>query len=57
MLKKLYAKSEMRFEIMWIVAYVVLASAGDNLSAGMLCMSHWRPMDRKIAVAEYGGIV
>jgi len=32
MLKKLYNKSEIRFAVIWIIAYVVLASAGDNLS-------------------------
>lgn len=33
MLKRLYDKSELWFALAWIVAYVVLASAGDNLSA------------------------
>ena len=33
MMKKLYDKSEIRFALAWIIAYVVLASAGDNLSA------------------------
>jgi membrane protease YdiL (CAAX protease family) len=33
MLKKLYEKSEMWFAVAWIIAYVVLASAGDNVSA------------------------
>ena len=33
MLKNLYIKSELGFALMWIVAYVVLASVGDNLSA------------------------
>jgi len=32
MLKKLYEKSRIVFAVAWIVAYVVLASAGDNLS-------------------------
>lgn len=32
MLKKLYNKSEIRFAVIWIIAYVVLVSAGDNLS-------------------------
>lgn len=32
MLKKLYDKNEILFAIVWIVAYVVLASAADNLS-------------------------
>ncbi len=32
MIKKLYQKSELWFAIVWIVAYVVLASIGDNLS-------------------------
>ena len=32
MLKKLYNKSEIWFALIWIIAYVVLASAGDNLS-------------------------
>lgn len=33
MLKKLYEKSQIVFAVAWIIAYVVLASAGDNLSA------------------------
>lgn len=33
MLKKLYEKSELWFAAAWIIAYVVLASAGDNISA------------------------
>ena len=32
MLKKLYEKSELCFSIVWIIAYVILASIGDNLS-------------------------
>ena len=32
MLKKLYEKSEIWFAAAWIIAYVVLASAGDNIS-------------------------
>ena len=32
MLKKFYDKSELTFSIIWIVAYCVLASIGDNLS-------------------------
>ena len=35
MLKKLYEKSEIWFAAAWIVAYVVLASAGDNISADL----------------------
>lgn len=35
MLKKLYEKSEIWFAVAWIIAYVVLASAGDNISAGL----------------------
>ena len=35
MLKKLYAKSEIWFAAAWIIAYVVLASTGDNLSADL----------------------
>ena len=35
MLKKLYDKSELVFAIVWIVAYVVFASLGDNLSASV----------------------
>lgn len=35
MLKKLYEKSEIWFAIAWIIAYVVLASAGDNLSTDL----------------------
>ena len=33
MLKKLYEKSEIWFAVAWIIAYVVLASIGDNISA------------------------
>ena len=33
MIKKLYEKSEIWFAVAWIIAYVVLASAGDNVSA------------------------
>ena len=33
MIEKLYKKSDIWFAIAWIVAYVVLASIGDNLSA------------------------
>lgn len=32
MLKKLYGKSELWFALAWIIAYVVLASTGDNVS-------------------------
>lgn len=32
MIKRLYEKSEIWFAVAWIVAYVVLASIGDNLS-------------------------
>ena len=35
MLKKLYKKSEIWFAVAWIIAYVVLASAGDNISADL----------------------
>ena len=35
MLKKLYEKSELWFALAWIVAYVVLASVGDNISADL----------------------
>ena len=35
MLKKLYEKSELWFALAWIVAYVVLASIGDNISADL----------------------
>ena len=35
MLKKFYNRSELWFAITWIVAYVVLASAGDNLSQAL----------------------
>ena len=34
-MKKLYAKSEIWFAVVWIIAYVVLASIGDNLSADL----------------------
>ena len=34
-MKKLYAKSESWFSVAWIIAYVVLASAGDNISADL----------------------
>ena len=33
MLKKLYGKNQILFAVAWIIAYVVLASAGDNVSA------------------------
>ena len=33
MIKNLYKKSEICFAVTWIIAYVVLASVGDNLSA------------------------
>ena len=33
MIKKLYEKSEIWFAIAWIIAYMVLASIGDNISA------------------------
>lgn len=32
MIKKLYEKSQIWFAVVWIIAYVVLASAGDNIS-------------------------
>ena len=35
MLKKIYEKSEIWFAIAWIIAYVVLASIGDNVSADL----------------------
>ena len=35
MLKKLYEKSELWFALVWIIAYVILASAGDNVSADL----------------------
>ena len=35
MLKKLYEKSRIVFAVTWILAYVVLASTGDNLSAAL----------------------
>ena len=35
MLKKLYEKSEIWFAVVWIIAYVVLASTGDNISADL----------------------
>ena len=34
-MKKLYKKSELWFALAWIIAYVVLASTGDNISAGL----------------------
>ncbi len=34
-LKKLYEKSEIWFAVAWIIAYVVLASTGDNISADL----------------------
>ena len=33
MFKKLYGKSEIWFAVAWIIAYVILASTGDNISA------------------------
>ena len=35
MLKKLYGKSQILFAVAWIIAYVVLASAGDNVSVDL----------------------
>ena len=35
MLKKLYEKSQLWFALAWIIGYVVLASAGDNISAAL----------------------
>ena len=35
MLKKLYDKSKIRFAVLWIIAYCVLMSAGDSLSAAV----------------------
>lgn len=35
MLKKLYEKSRIVFAVAWIIAYVVLASMGDNISADL----------------------
>ena len=35
MLKKRYEKSEIWFAVAWIIAYVVLASTGDNVSADL----------------------
>ena len=35
MLKKLYGKNQILFAVAWIIAYVVLASAGDNVSADL----------------------
>lgn len=34
-MKKLYEKSELAFSIVWIVAYCVLLSVGDNISEGI----------------------
>ena len=34
-MKKLYKKSELWFALAWIIAYVLLASAGDNISADL----------------------
>ena len=34
-MRKLYEKSEIWFAVAWIVAYVVLASTGDNISADL----------------------
>ena len=35
MLKKLYEKNQIMFAVAWIIAYVVLASMGDNISADL----------------------
>ena len=35
MLKKLYAKSEIWFAVAWIIAYVVIVSTADNISADL----------------------
>lgn len=34
-MKKLYEKSELWFALLWIIAYVVLASIGDNVSTAL----------------------
>ena len=34
-MKKLYEKSELWFALAWIIAYVILASTGDNISADL----------------------
>lgn len=34
-MKKLYVKSELWFSLLWIIAYVVLFSLADNVSAGL----------------------
>ena len=34
-MKKLYEKSQLGFALAWIIAYVVLASMGDNISADL----------------------
>jgi membrane protease YdiL (CAAX protease family) len=35
MLKKLYDRSELWFAIAWIIAYIILASTGDNISEAL----------------------
>ena len=35
MIKKLYEKSEIWFAVVWIIAYVILASIGDNISTNI----------------------
>ena len=35
MLKKLYQKSQLVFALAWIIAYVILASAGDHISEAL----------------------
>ena len=42
MLKKLYEKSRLVFALTWIIAYVVLASTGDNITADMPCILLWQ---------------
>ena len=34
-MKKLYEKSQLGFALAWIIAYVILASMGDNISADL----------------------
>ena len=34
-IKKLYEKSEIWFAVAWIIAYVILASVGDNISTNI----------------------
>ena len=54
MLKKLYEKSGIWFSVAWIVAYVILASAGDRLSEALgIAKSITLPIRRVLSTILY----